>query len=245
MDGQDTTKGLSVQALFHPLRNERAFESIARQLRESIYSGNLKPGDKLPTERELAQIFNTSRVSVRSALLNLEHSGLLRIKKGASGGFFIGEVNSKAISDSLSAMLRMGKASISDLTEARTILEPQAARLAAKRATVKDIKKIEQAVLSFRDRIQQKLAPDPSDLNFHICVAEASRNPVMILISRSLMELLFQKIGAYLVNGKGNERIVRGHERILEAIKKKDGQKAQALMLKHIKSMKRIFGELE
>ena len=185
---------------FEPLKNERTFESIAKQIKETIFSGKLGPGDKLPTERELAEIFNASRVSVRSALLNLEQSGLLNIRKGAGGGFFVRDFNSKPVRDSMGDLLKLGKTSIGDLTEARLIIEPQASGLAAKRATSDDLAKIEYAIMDFQERIAQGLAPDPADLNFHVCVAEASKNPVLILTIRPLMELLFQSIGSYFLN---------------------------------------------
>jgi len=233
---------INVENIFEPLRNERAFEAIVRQIRERIYSNQLKPGDKLPTERELAGIFNTSRVTIRSALLNLEHSGLLKIKKGAGGGFFIGELNLKPISDSFGTLLRLGKVSIADLTEARMIIEPQSARLAARRATRQDIERIEDAILNFRERINEKLPPDPADLNFHACVAEASKNPVIILNSQTLMELLFQKIESYFLDTEDNKQILIDHGEILEAIKKREEENAHTLMLNHVTKMKNLFG---
>jgi GntR family transcriptional repressor for pyruvate dehydrogenase complex len=231
--------------MFKPLKGERAFESIASQIRKEICSGKLKPGDKLPTERELARIFNTSRVSVRSALLNLEQSGLLHIKKGAGGGFFIREWNPKPVSDSLNTMLQLGRASIGDLTEARIIVEPQAAGLAAKRATEEDLRKIEAAIQDFRERAKQKLPPSPGDLNFHVCVAETSKNPVILLIIQSLMDLLFKRIGSHSISPGGSRQIIKHHHQILGAIRKKEEKKSQAMMLKHVEMMRNLFGRHE
>lgn len=230
---------------FEPLRNERAFESIVKQIRQRIYSKRLKPGDKLPTERELARIFNTSRVSVRSALLNLEQSGLLDIKKGAGGGFFIRELDFGPVRDSLSDLLKLSKASVGDLTEVRIVIEPQAAALAARRGTSTDLAKIETAILNFQEKIGENLPPDPSDLNFHVCVAEASKNPVIVLIMRSLMEFLFQAIGSYLLASNANQKILDQHERILEAIRRKDPEHAQASMLTHVRAMRTLFRKYE
>ncbi len=231
--------------MFKPLRGERAFESIASQIREEIYSERLKPEDKLPTERELARIFNASRVSVRSALLNLEQSGLLHIKKGARGGFFIREWNPKPVSDSLNTMLQLGRASIADLTEARTIVESQAAGLAAKRASEEDLKKIEAAIQNFKERAKENLPPAIGDLNFHVCVAEAAKNPVILLIIQSLMDLLFRRIGSYSVSVEENRQIIRHHQGILKAIRSKDEKKSQARMLDHVKRMRNLFGKDE
>jgi DNA-binding FadR family transcriptional regulator len=231
--------------MFKPLKGERAFESIASQIRKEIYSGKLKPGHKLPTERELARIFNASRVSVRSALLNLEQSGLLHIKKGAGGGFFIKGWNPKPVSDSLSTMLQLGRVSIADLTEARIIVESQAAGLAAKRATEEDLRKIEAAIQDFRERAKQKSPPAPGDLNFHVCVAEASKNPVILLIIQSLMDLLFKRIGSYSVGAGDSRQIIKHHQEILGAIRNKEEKKSQAMMLKHVERMRNLFGKDE
>lgn len=233
------------RTMFKPLKSERAFESIASQIRKEICSEKLKPGDKLPTERELARIFNASRVSVRSALLNLEQSGLLHIKKGAGGGFFIREWNPKPVSDSLNTMIQLGRASIADLTEARIIVESQAAGLAAKRATEEDLRKIEAAIQDFKERAKQKLLPAPGDLNFHVCVAEASKNPIILLIIQSLMDLLFKRIGSYSINAGGSRQIIRHHEEILDAIRNKEEKKSQAMMLEHVERMRNLFGKDE
>lgn len=231
--------------MFRPLKGERAFESIASQIRDEIYSEKLKPRDKLPTERELARIFNASRVSVRSALLNLEQSGLLHIKKGAGGGFFIREWNPKPVSDSLSTMLQLGRASIADLTEARTIVESQAAGLAAKRANEEDLRKIEAAIQNFKERAKENLPPAPGDLNFHVCVAEASKNPVILLIIQSLMDLLFKRIGSYSVTAGGSRQIIKHHQEILGAIREREEEKSRALMQKHVERMRNLFGKDE
>ncbi len=230
--------------MFKPLNQERTFESIVKQIKDAIYSGDFKPGDKLPTERNLATTFGVSRAAVRSAILNLEQSGFLDIKKGAYGGFFLREPDARPVRDSLNDLIKLGRADISDLTEARLILEPQAAGLAAQRATAADIMKIEEVILDFETRIRQKKDPNPEDLNFHICIAEASRNPVVILFMQSLMELLFQTIGSYYLERGVSEDINTQHKRILASIKAKNPERSKALMLKHVKAMRDLFGEM-
>ncbi|MBW1716633.1 MAG: winged helix-turn-helix transcriptional regulator [Deltaproteobacteria bacterium] len=91
------------------MSNERAFEAIAKQLKEAIYSGKLKPGDKLPTERELAKMFSSSGAAVRSAVLSLEQSRLLKMQKGAGGGLFVQELDFRPIRNSLNDLLRLGE----------------------------------------------------------------------------------------------------------------------------------------
>jgi len=231
--------------MFEPLPHERAFEAIVKQVRETIYSGKLKPGDKLPTERDLAKMFNASRATVRSAVLNLEQSGLLKIKKGSGGGFFVRELDCKPVRDSLNDLLVLGKISVSDLTEARGILEPEAARLAAKRATPNNIEKMEQSILELQQRMSQGLPRRPADFNFHVCVAGGSKNPVIIIFLRVLTDLIFQTIGSYAVEPKRNEEIISQHKRILDAIRAKEPENAQAFALEHVRAMRALFEQYE
>ncbi|MEW5721958.1 MAG: FadR/GntR family transcriptional regulator [Thermodesulfobacteriota bacterium] len=227
--------------VFEPVRSGRTFEAIAEQIRESIYAGKLTPGDKLPTERELAKIFNTSRVSVRSALLNLEQAGFLDIRQGAGGGFFIKELNVKLFTENLHAMLRVGKATISDITEARSIIEPQAARLAAERATDEDLAGMAEAIYGFQDRGSQEGPPSPQDFSFHVRLAEATKNPAIIIISQSLVSILFKSWAEYYMSSTLNREINRQHQDILEAVRQKDGSLAQRLMAQHVANMRDMF----
>jgi len=231
--------------MFEPLRKERTFEVIVKQLRESIYSGRFKPGDKLPTEREFAEVFNVSRAAVRSAVLNLEQSGLLEIRKGSGGGFFVRELDFKPALDYLNDLLKLGKTSISDLTEIRGILEPEATRMAAERAEKEDIEKMEQSILTLQKRMSQGLTRRSDDFNFHVCVAEGTKNPSIIFFMRALTEIIFQTIGSYVITPQNNERIISQHKQILDAIKLKDPEKARAVAIMHVKAMKELFKKYE
>ncbi len=231
--------------MFEPLRNERTFEVIARQLREAIYTERFKPGDKLPTERELANIFNASRAAVRSAVLNLEQSGLLQIRKGSGGGFFVREPGFEPVRDSLNELIRLGTATVSDLAEVRGVLEPEASRLAAMRAEPKDIEDMEASIANLQKRMSRHLPRRPDDFNFHVCVARGAKNPAIILLMRALMDIIFETIGAYVAEPKDNEEIIGQHRSILDAIKARDSEGAQAAALAHVKEMKALFGPYE
>jgi len=231
--------------MFEPLNQGRAFESVVRQIREAIYAGKLKQGDKLPTEREMAAQFAVSRAAIRSAVLSLEQSGLLEIRKGPKGGFFIRELDFKSMRDSLNDLIQLGRASITDLTEARSIIEPNTAALAAKRATAEDLDKLTESIRIFKDRVAEGLPPKPADLQFHICIAEAAKNPVIVLMMRSLMDLLYKNIGSYFLSPKPGKSIGVQHHKILEAIKTGDSESARINMLKHLEAMRDLFKALE
>src|SRR5579872_5200663 len=123
------------------LKPRRVCESVAEQIRQAIFSGQLATGHKLPPERDMARQFQTSRVALREALRALEQEGMISIKRGFGGGAFVADFDAalKALADSLHTVVKLGQAKSGHLTEARTILEPELARLAASRADEKDL----------------------------------------------------------------------------------------------------------
>ena len=107
---------------FAPARTRRTFEVIGDQIREQVRSGTLKPGDKLPPERTLAEQFGTSRNAVREALRALEHAGLINLQKGAHGGAFITDGDPEAVAQSIEDLLHLGGVELTDITDARLLI---------------------------------------------------------------------------------------------------------------------------
>src|SRR6267142_6462523 len=124
-------------------RPARVSETIVRRIKDQISKGRLVAGHKLPAEREMARQFKTSRVSVREAYRSLEEIGLLRIRRGADGGAFIAKVDHEPVLRSLALVLGLAKTSHKELTEARLLIEPPIARLAARRARKEDVAQLE------------------------------------------------------------------------------------------------------
>jgi len=156
---------------FLPVKSGKVSELIAQQIKSSILNGSMKPGDRLPPERELVDHFQASRISVREALKSLETSGLLMIKPGS--GVFVAEVNSKPMSESLSSILRIQKASINDITEARTILEPSIAKLASERITQEDLTKLEQNIHEALKIVKSNTPSPAQNIEFHSLIASS------------------------------------------------------------------------
>src|SRR6266446_10325123 len=121
----------------------RVSAAIVHRIKDQISKGRLVAGHKLPAEREMARRFKTSRVSVREAYRSLEELGLLRIRRGAEGGAFIAQFDHEPVRRSLSLVLGLGNTSHSEVTEARMLIEPSIARLAALRARPEDLAKLE------------------------------------------------------------------------------------------------------
>src|SRR5438094_846059 len=110
---------------FMPTRRDRVSAEILRQLKSAILAGRLKSGDRLPSEKQLAEQFQSSRGSVREAIRTLEQAGLLVVRRGAGGGAVVADGDLRHVTDSLFTLIRLGSVSIHDLTEGRVILEPR------------------------------------------------------------------------------------------------------------------------
>jgi len=228
---------------FAPIVPQRAFEDIAGQIRELVAKGRLRPGDRLPPERELSVRFNVSRNTLREALRALELEGVIEMRKGASGGAFIMPGNPEVIVNGLRNLYHLGTISPVDLTEARIWIESLVVRVACERATEGDIAALE-------ENVEQALrAEEAGDLElrgflhrrFHIMLGEATRNPIIRIVMESVMEVMAQFI---LVLGPGrNLGTIPSRRRFLRHLRMRDADKAcdemtRFLIKLHAKYMK-------
>lgn len=176
---------------FGPIRSKRLFEEICERIREELASGRLKPGDKLPPERELAERFGVSRAALREAFRGLEMSGLLRLQKGAKGGAFIADAM-PTMRQSMRDVVSVGRISLNDLTEARVLIQEAIVRLACKRATAADFAALEADIdrtemLTRQGRLRERL---DYSINFYKVLAQTTKNQVMILTIDALTYIL-------------------------------------------------------
>ncbi len=221
--------------LFRKVKVVRASEKVIGQVEEAIFSGQLSPGDRLPSERELAERFELSRMTVRDALRVLESSGLVEIKVGAGGGAFVREPNFDPFRNSVSAMLRAKKTSLLELAEARKIIETATVALAAQRATPQDLKALREAVDSARKALK---AGDvhymPHSVKFHLALAEASKNNILKLTVTSFRSLLSGVFEEILPTRDMAERAIKDHGAIYRAIQNGDSARARKVMEEHL-----------
>src|SRR6266850_5660380 len=150
----------------------RISDGIAERIENAISDGILAPGSRLLSERELAQRLNASRESVREAYRSLEVAGLLVIRRGKEGGAFVRDVGHEPVTRSLSMLLRLGKTTHRELTEARLLIEPPIARLAARRATRSDIDAMGELLERHAEAIKGNDDPRKYDLQFHRIIAK-------------------------------------------------------------------------
>lgn len=225
-----------------PPKTGRVSEAIAHRIRKQIARGQLTPGARLPAERELAQRLRTSRVSVREAYRSLEETGLILVRRGAEGGAFIADVDHEPVRRSLSLMLHLGRTSHEELTEARLLVEPPIARLAARRASLDDVERLRELVRKQEDAVRGKGDSRQFDLEFHRLVARCSANLPMMLMINSVADLMVEAIQPIAIQKAARKQTLDFHRRILEAIARRDEDAAYEIMLAHVLEVQSRLG---
>ena len=223
--------------MYKVVRSSRLYEQIVQQVEESVHKGTLKPGDQLPPERELAQQFGVSRTAVREAVKALREKGLVEAYPGR--GTFIMDGASYSIRLSLDRMMKVGQTEGSGyLGEVREILEPEVAALAAARADEDDLAAMRKPVAVMNDSKKDPEAFIEADLDFHLALAEAAANPLILSLIDSIVGLLReQRMRIFQVEG-GPERGQYHHKRILEAIEHRDSAGAREAMKAHLQQVR-------
>lgn len=217
------------------IKYHRVYEDVIEQIENIILEGNLAPGDVLPTERELAQAFGISRGTLREAFRILEREGLIETRPG--GGRFLSKNLTKA-EDTKRILENIERATIIELLEAREIFETGIVELAAMRATEQDIAEIESALERWGTIDSNSDDPVNPDQAFHLSIAKATHNVVLVNLIDLHMDLL-QKTLTKTVDIPGRKsEVYKEHYAILQAIKEKDPAKAKAALLHHLRQVK-------
>ena len=219
--------------MYKALQSPRLYEQIVRQIEESIRAGELTEGSQLPAERDLAKQFGVSRTAVREAIKSMQESGLVDALPGR--GTFIANGNSKSMRRSLDRIMKSGRSDGWDhLVEVREILEPEIAALAAVRADAEDIKTMREAVFTMDNAAWDSDAYIEADLDFHLALAEAAGNPIVLSLIDSIVEMLREQRSMIFRVAGGPQRGQQHHRLILEAIRRRDPQSARTEMQAHL-----------
>jgi DNA-binding FadR family transcriptional regulator len=220
--------------MFAPVAVARASSAIADQIRTAIVTGRLKAGDRLSPERELAEQFQVSRVTVRDALRSLEAMGLIEVKVGARGGAFVTAPTGSKVAQTMSDMVLMSATSPEDIVEARLIVELGTVSLACARATAEDLEDLR----SLCERGQTSLAMGTytRDLSwdFHSRLAAAAHNGAVGGLTQSFRSSLSMHPMRVREGSRGHELTVEEHLRIVEALERRDGANARREMAEHL-----------
>jgi GntR family transcriptional repressor for pyruvate dehydrogenase complex len=222
--------------VYKAVQSSRLYEQIVQQIEESILNGTLKPGDQLPPERELALRFGVSRTAVREAVRTLHQRGLVEAYSGR--GTFVTNGTSQAIRSSLDLMMKIQPAGPAPLVEVREILEPEIAALAAIRWDEAHLVMMREAIAVMDRERSDGEAFIEADLDFHLALAEAAGNPLILSLIDSIGgQLREQRMRIFYVEG-GPERGQFHHKRILEAVEQRDPERAREAMRAHLQQVR-------
>jgi GntR family transcriptional repressor for pyruvate dehydrogenase complex len=203
-----------------PIKPKLVSDQVFEQLREAIFRGELKPGEKVLPERELAAALNVSRTTIRDAINKLVVLGLLEHQQGQ--GTFVRSPETRE-GNPLAAAMRTQDATLDDLLEVRMGLECNAAGLAAERSVEKDIQFLQKSLEEMREEVDSGRLGTEADTAFHMAIAFATKNPVQVYIMRNFYDFLFvgiRKNLAHLYEDPANiEKILVQHRQIFDAIR--------------------------
>lgn len=224
--------------MFEPVKSYgNLSEGIVNQIMQVVNIGELKPGDKLPPEREMCTMFSVSRTVIRDALKTLVGLGVVTIRHGL--GAYINEVDGAEDVSRLASLLQISRGTIEELFQVREVLESQAVIWCTQNANEQDLQQLEQIVRKGKelgDAGESKLAL--LDAEFHLKIAEAAGNRVLMRLMINLLDLLGENRARVLMV-PGRQRLsVLDHETIVEALNQRDPKLAHQSMLSHLANVR-------
>jgi GntR family transcriptional repressor for pyruvate dehydrogenase complex len=229
-----------VKSDFEVVRRNKVYEEVAKQI-EHLILEKLQPGDKLPSERELAEMLQVSRSSIRDAIRSLELTGLVEPRQGA--GTIVRELSAQSLVNPFANALKRRQELVSELLDFRKMLEPPLAARAANHASPDEISEMEEILQRQEATLSHGEASIAEDAEFHYSIALASGNSVVLKVLDILMDLLRETRERSLQLKGRPQRSLAGHRRILAAIKRHDAEAAKDAMRRHIEDVEEIVLE--
>lgn len=226
-----------VRSDFEAIRRNKVYEAVAKQIERLILT-KLQPGDKLPSERELAEMLGVSRSSIRDAIRSLELLGMVEPRQGA--GTVVREISADSVVNPLATLLTQQRQSVSELLDFRKMLEPPLAARAATHASPEEVTEMEEILRRQEEKLRRGEVAVEEDSEFHYSVAMASENSVVLKVLDVLMDLLRETRERSLQVEGRPQKSLAGHRKVLAAIKRRDAAAAEAAMRRHIQDVEEI-----
>ena len=225
--------------MFKAAKQNRIFQDVVEQIQETILSGKLKPGEMLPAERELKEVLQVSRGTLREALRVLEQKGLIEIKLGVGGGAVVQDMSYDQMNESLALLIRYQKVSLQHLSEFRVGVEGRVTALAAARATPADVIRLKSMLEQAREFVEKGSAFQKEfvevDKQIHLALAEITGNPVYISLHHTVHDNIDQYYESFLsMKQRELEENFTDLGSIVDAVEKKDVEQARQLAEAHV-----------
>jgi GntR family transcriptional repressor for pyruvate dehydrogenase complex len=234
------------EALIEPVKNKRTFEEVSEKLKELIFSGTLKPGQQLPSEPALAQLFHVGRQSVREALRVLELSGFITVRPGVKGGAMIQSTMLSKLSSLFSETIRLHKVSPEDCMAARRAIETSLLDLVFENATNEDIEALRSNIMAARKKLHADRPAYEENIDFHRLLAKASKNYTFTIVMESILSVFCElKSRQAAVQLQESRRIIDLHEGITDALATKQRSTAAELLREDLLTAEEILGTSE
>jgi len=224
--------------MYTPIQSERLYEQIVQQIEQRIVAGELKVGDQLPSERELAEQFAVSRTAVREAIKSLHEKGLVEVLVGR--GTFIANGTTDVVRHTLDLLMKFDSTKgFMNMVEVREIMEPDIAALAATRITDEYIAVMQEAMDKMEAAMDNVEEFVEADLDFHLALAEATQNPIIPTLLDPIIDLLReQRILTTLIKGVAQHGQYN-HKIIFEAVKRRDPDASREAMRRHLEQIRK------
>jgi GntR family transcriptional regulator, transcriptional repressor for pyruvate dehydrogenase complex len=227
--------------MFNSVKSNKISEHIIEQIRKAILDGRLKPGDKLPSEKQLIDNFKVSKATLREALRSLEVLGFLEIRKGASGGPFVTEVDLKKARDCFTNFLHSKNLSLRNLSEVRLILEPYIAEKAALAIGEEDLKRLEKLIEEGDYFLKHNIPIESrkNEIEFHRIIAGVTGNPILMFILDFVENLLIDAKEILQPSEEFSRKVLNAHKRIYKALIERNVKKARSEMVRHVREVEK------
>lgn len=232
--------------LFRVVSFNRMSEAIVEQIRSLIRSERLRPGDRLPSERDLGERMGVSRVTVREALRVLEAGGLVEIRVGSRGGAFVTSPTSSKVGSGLAELISLSPLTAGEVTEARQVVELGIIPIAVERATDADIADLREMVRQHQAALKKGEYDMTMSAAFHVRVAACTHNSAIEMLVHTfhgplLMSLREAQVAAPLMGHRGTTE----HRDFVEALASRDAERATEIMRRHLQRTARRVARVQ
>lgn len=230
----------TIKLLSQPNR-ERLADQISRQIKQLILTKKVQVGEKLPTERKLAQTLNVSKVVVREALHSLEQAGFVEIHPGSAGGSFVSDKSYRPLLNSIHDLLQDGNLTLQHFYEARKAIELTSMQLALENLKAQDLKELEKINDQILEDMVNKERFPYHNKDFHVKISEISGNPLIKLIAGALLTILIMLYPVPMVSAEFVNKTYHRHLAMIDAMKQRNRKDCEDLICQDVEMTKEML----